>query len=108
MVSSAYNRLVRKLTVENLWIYILTLLKESPLYGYELRSKIFERFGFKPGMITCYVVLYKLEKEKLISSEERSDVKSGGAPRKYYKITQKGLMEVKRAKDFLSKLVDRL
>lgn len=106
-MSSAFNRLVRKITVETLWIYVLTLLKNGPLYGYEVRDKIFKRFGFKPGKITCYVVLYKLEKENMISSREVNE-KSKGAPRKYYFITEKGLEELEKARRFLKELVDGL
>ncbi len=106
-MSSAFKRLVRKITVETLWIYILTLLKDGPLYGYEVRDKIFKRFGFKPGKITCYVVLYKLEKENMISSRE-VDEKSKGAPRKYYFITEKGLEELEKARKFIKELIDSL
>jgi DNA-binding PadR family transcriptional regulator len=106
-MSSAYRRLTRKITIENLWIYVLSLLRDRPLYGYEVRDRIFERFGFRPGRITCYVVLYKLEKENLISSR-RVDGKSKGAPRKYYFITEKGLKEVEKAKKFLIELAGAL
>lgn len=106
-MSSAFKRLVRKITVETLWIYVLTLLKDGPLYGYEVRDKIFKRFGFKPGKITCYVVLYKLEKENMISSREVNE-KSKGAPRKYYFITEKGLEELEKARRFLKELVGGL
>lgn len=106
-MSSAYRRLLRKITVENLWIYVLSLLRESSLYGYEVRDKIYKRFGFRPGRITCYVVLYKLENENLISSRETNE-KSGGAPRKYYSITEKGLKEFEQAKKLLKELVEGL
>jgi len=72
----AYERLVRKLTHENLWIYILTLLKDGPLYGYEVRRMIEERFGFRPGQVTSYIVLYRLEKAWYIRVSRES-----GAPR---------------------------
>jgi DNA-binding PadR family transcriptional regulator len=65
-VGLAFERLVRKLTQENLWLYILTLLRQGPVYGYEIRRLIEERFGFKPGEVTSYVVLYRLEKAGLI------------------------------------------
>jgi len=106
-MSSAYRRLTRKITIENLWIYVLSLLRDGPVYGYEVRDRIFKRFGFRPGKITCYVVLYKLEKENLISSR-RIDEKSKGAPRKYYFITEKGLREIEKAKKFLIELAGAL
>jgi DNA-binding PadR family transcriptional regulator len=106
-MSSAYRRLIRKITIENLWIYVLSLLRDGPLYGYEVRDKIFKRFGFRPGKITCYIVLYKLEKENLIFSKQ-VDGKSKGAPRRYYFITEKGLKEVEKAKKFLIELTGAL
>jgi len=102
-MSSAYRRLTRKITIENLWMYVLSLLRDGPLYGYEVRDKIFKKFGFRPGKITCYVVLYKLEKENLISSR-KVDGKSKGAPRRYYFITENGLREIEKAKKFLIEL----
>ncbi|MEN2974097.1 MAG: PadR family transcriptional regulator [Candidatus Caldarchaeales archaeon] len=105
--SRAVSRFIRKITVENLWIYVLSLLKEEPVYGYEIRDKIFKKFNFKPGKITCYVVLYKLEREGLISSKE-IDEKSRGAPRRYYTITDKGLRELERAKKFLKVILSSI
>lgn len=103
--SRAIKRLVRKMTLENLWIYILTLLRdEGPLYGYEIRERISKRYNFRPGKITCYMVLYKLENEGLISSKELES-KSRGAPRKYYTITRKGLAELQKAKRFLEDIL---
>jgi len=106
-MSSAYRRLTRKITIENLWMYVLSLLRDGPLYGYEVRDKIFKKFGFRPGKITCYVVLYKLEKENLISSR-KVDGKSKGAPRRYYFITENGLREIEKAKKFLIELAGAL
>ena len=98
----AYNRLVRKLTTENLWLYILRLLKNGPLYGYEVREKISKEFGFKPGLVTCYVVLHMLEKEGLITS--RKEDSGVGPPRKYYVLTDKGRVALEKAKKFLMEL----
>jgi PadR family transcriptional regulator PadR len=102
-VGLAFERLVRKLTQENLWLYILTLLRQGPLYGYEIRRLIEERFGFKPGEVTSYVVLYRLEKAGLIHvvNEKRG---SRGPMRKYYAITPKGVNTLEKAKAFLKKL----
>jgi len=99
----AYSRLVRKLTTENLWLYILRLLKEGPLYGYELRRKVEEEFGFKPGTVTCYIVLRMLEQEGLIASK-KVEGNSKGPPRKYYILTREGREALERAKKFLIQL----
>ena len=106
-MSTAYRRLVRKLTVENLWLYVLSLLKRGPLYGYEIVARIKENFGFKPGRVTCYIVLYKLQSEGLIASGKLSSSNSG-PQRKYYVLTKKGEKALERAKSFLRELSERL
>lgn len=105
--TAAYRRLVRKLTVENLWIYVLSLLKDGPLYGYEVVKRIEERFGFKPGRVTCYIVLYKLQSEGLITSVDAQS-SNAGPQRKYYALTRDGEEALKRAKSFLKGLSERL
>ena len=98
---------MQKLTIENLWLYVLSLLKESPLYGYEIVKRIEERFGFKPGRVTCYIVLHKLQSEGLIASAG-SKADSGGPQRKYYTLTREGEKALETAKDFLRGLAERL
>lgn len=105
-MSAAYRRLIRKLTVENLWLYVLSLLKKEPLYGYEVSRKIEENFGFKPGRVTCYIVLYKLQSEGLITSKKLGE--DGETQRKYYVLTKKGEKALEDAKEFLRKLSERL
>ncbi len=94
-------RLKRSLTTENLWLYILSTLKGERTYAYALNSQIQERFGWRPGLITSYIVFYKLESEGLITSkyDER---------RKYYEITRKGREELKRGKALLLGLGKKL
>lgn len=101
---SAYRRLRKKLTVENLWIYILALLSERPVYGYEFAELISRRYGFRPGKVTCYVVLYKLRRERLVAEEEVKHSREGPA-RRYYRITDKGMEELRRAKRFLREVL---
>ncbi|MDW8084256.1 MAG: PadR family transcriptional regulator [Candidatus Caldarchaeum sp.] len=103
----AYERLVRKLTQENLWLYILTLLSRKPLYGYEVRKLIEKEFGFRPGQVTSYVVMYRLEKSGLIKVVDEAKGTRGPA-RKYYAITQKGAATLDKAKKFLSEMSSRL
>ncbi|MFQ6080808.1 MAG: PadR family transcriptional regulator [Candidatus Bathyarchaeia archaeon] len=102
-VERAYARLVKKLTKENLWLYVLSLLREGPRYGYEIREEIQKRFGFKPGQVTSYRVLYTLKRDGYIAlkSEEPSEE---GPIRKYYVITQKGENLLSKAKVFLRDL----
>lgn len=86
----AYERFFDKLTKENLWIYILCMLKQGPDYALNLRRRIKERFGFLPAKITFYFVLYRLEKEGLVESK-----KEGG--KRLYSATQKGIDNLERA-----------
>ncbi len=95
------NRLKRSLTTENLWLYILSTLSRKRTYAYALNSQIEERFSWRPGLITSYIVFYKLEAEGLITSkyDER---------RKYYEITKKGKAALKEGKRLLAKLAKEL
>jgi len=103
----AYERLVRKMTTENMWIYILSSLKLKSRYGYEIGRYIEKNYGFKPGKVTSYVIIYRLEKEGLIIlKEEKKD--GFGPPRKYYAITDKGLKVLKRGEKFLENMLDKI
>ncbi|AEH24847.1 PadR family transcriptional regulator [Pyrococcus yayanosii] len=102
-----FNRLRDKLTKEVLWLYILRLLKERPMYAYEIKGLLKERFGFEPATVSSYVVLYKLEEEGYVTSEWHES-EAGRPARKYYKLTEKGekLFEegIKLIEDTLKKL----
>ena len=103
----AYDRLVRKLTKENLWIYILRLLQEKDMYAYEIKRILGERFSVNPATVTVYVVLYGMEREHLVkvgrgrSSTERLD-------RKYYSITSKGRETLASGLAFLKETMDKV
>jgi len=103
----AFERFKRKLTIENLWIYILSLLEEEPKYGYEIYAEIRDRYGFKPGKVTSYLVLYRLVQEGyIVLKEER---KGGlGPARKYYSITDKGKKLLTQAQTFLDEMQARV
>jgi len=81
-------RLKKKTTAEMLWPYFLKLLKERPMYGYELRQEIQKRFGWKPATVTSYMVLYRLQRDGYVTMEWKEQ--RGRPARKYYKITKKG------------------
>lgn len=102
----AIRRLKKKTTVELLWPYFLKLLKERPMYGYELRQEVIKQFRWKPATVTSYLVLYRLQRGGYVTIEWREQ--RGKPARKYYKITKKGeeLLEegIKYLKEFSSKL----
>lgn len=83
-------RLKEKLGIEVLWVYLLSLLKKEPSHAYILRNKIQEEFGFRPGNVSVYVVLYKLEGRGFVSAKREDN-------RKVYSITEKGRELLKAA-----------
>ena len=95
------KRLVKNLTKDVLWIYILRLLQERPHYGYEIKRLIIERFGFEPATVSGYAIIYRLIKDELIEEQKDSE-----KPRKYYAITERGKHAMENAKMFLSKTLN--
>ena len=96
--SPELNRLKRKLGIECLWVHILSLLEEEPLYAYALQEKLRDEFSISASRIVSYRVLYPLEARGLVSSF-RKEV--DGRERKYYEITDKGRETLAQAKNFL-------
>jgi PadR family transcriptional regulator PadR len=105
--SSAYLRLITKLTKENLWLYILKMLMDRPMYAYEINKTIQGKFGFSTATITVYVVLYKMQREGLIRIGEEKAV-LGKPDRKYYQITDKGHHEFQEGVHFLEETLLKL
>ncbi len=95
------NRLKHKTTKEILWIYILRLLIEHDLYGYELKKGLSQRFDFDPALITSYVVLYRLEREGYVTSRWDKN-------KKYYTITEKGKNLFEAGVKYLKKIQEDL
>ena len=73
---------------------ILAILKREDSYGYSIMKTLAEissgRIIWKEGSL--YPVLKKMETNKLIKSYW--NIKDHDRPRKYYKILQKGLIEL--------------
>lgn len=95
------ERLQKSNTKENLWIYILSLLKEREIYGWEIPDIIEKKFNFKPGKITPYRVLYRLQKNGFVKSKMEQR-------RRVYHITKKGERELEQAKEFYKKVLNKL
>jgi len=98
---STLRRLRRTLTKENLWLYVLSILVRKRVHAYGMGEEMERAFRWKHGLITTYVVLYRLEAEGLISSEYE-------ARRKYYRITRKGKTALADAKKLLRRLASSL
>lgn len=78
---------------------LLCLLSENPMYGYQIIKELKDRsqgyFNFKEG--TLYPALHRLENAGLI--EGKWEMLSGGQQRKYYHITDKGLLSLVEKRD---------
>ncbi|OLS32896.1 MAG: hypothetical protein HeimAB125_04210 [Candidatus Heimdallarchaeota archaeon AB_125] len=105
--SKAYLRLVKNLTIDLLWIWVLKLLKEGPKYAYQLKQEIQEKFGFSPATVTNYTILYLLEREGLV---EKTDMRNSDEriDRKYYIITKFGEEVMKEAELYLKQTYEKL
>ena len=95
--SRELERLRRKLGIELLWVYLLSMLKKTPSHAYVLRKQIKEKFGFLPGNVSAYVVLYKLEGRGFVSGKRDGN-------RTVYSITADGKKLLKEAKRELKKI----
>lgn len=104
MEQKPLKRLEKKTTIDNMWIYILSLLKDGPMYAYEIREKIRKRFDFNAGQVTAYVILYKLEKSGYVEAEWREKTRH----RKYYRITGSGEKLLEDGIGFLENLIERI
>ena len=97
-----FQHLEKSNTKDNLWLYILFLLeKRESAYAWELQELIQDSFNFRPGKITPYRVLYRLESQGFVKSKTK-EVK------RIYQITKKGKDELAKAKDLYKKLAKEL
>jgi PadR family transcriptional regulator PadR len=80
----------RELIKNNIDSLLLCLVKDQPMYGYQIIKELEDRsqgyFKFKEG--TLYPALHRLEKGGLITG--RWQTLENGQQRKYYTITLRG------------------
>lgn len=76
-------------------VAVLKLLERGEKYGYELVRALARDSGgvLAMGQSTLYPMLYNLEAKKLVAS--RVD-RTGPRPRKYYRLTGRGLKKLSR------------
>ena len=101
MPGKLLKRLEQLNTKDCLWMYILRILHEKETHAYMLRSEIKKRFGFTPGTVTAYRVIYYLVSKGLVS-------KRAEGRRKVYSITERGKEELKKAVNFYKKQAKEL
>ncbi len=95
------ERLKKLNTKESLWLYVIHVLKETPMHAYALKKVVETKFGFKTGNMTVYKVLYLLAKDGYV-------VKQKKGRRVVYSVTEKGANALDDAKDFYKNQVKRL
>ena len=95
------KRLKHLNTRECLWIYVLRILADGQTHAYALRAEIDKRFGFRPGTMTAYKVLYLLGKEGFVRKKDEGR-------KKVYYITENGEKALKEAASFYKKLARKL
>ena len=102
----AYERVVRNLTKEMVWVYVATILKERNMYAYQLPREIRSRFGFDVARVTVYSVLYRMQREGLVRSSKQNVV--SGPSKRFYELTDMGSEKLSAASDFIKKTVAAL
>lgn len=91
------DRLEASLTLNNLWLYLIKLISDKPMFSRELHKEIREKYKMNVNLITVYSVLYRLEREGYI--------KRRGNYRKYYEVTEKGEKELQNGIQLLEEVL---
>lgn len=85
-------------------IHILYHASRDPIYGVEILEEL-ERHGYRLSPGTLYPTLHRLEKDGYL--ESRSKVIRGKV-RKYYTITDRGLIALNEARQKIAELVNEV
>src|SRR5467141_1243439 len=95
-----------KIGAVSLWL--LLLLSEKPMYGYELIRELEKRFSgyWKPKTGTIYPAFEKLEQAGLVTS--RIGFRDEGLDRKHYALTGKGRAELAQTMGHWTKMMEVL
>ena len=96
-----FERFKKSNTENNLWIYILTLGKEREIKNEEIKSLVFERFGFLPGNLLTKRVLYRLKNQGYLKREKFQGKTA-------FSTTKKGIKELEKMKGFAKELIEKL
>jgi DNA-binding PadR family transcriptional regulator len=95
-----------KIGLVQLWL--LLLLSDRPMYGYEIIRELERRFSgyWQPKTGTVYPALEKLEGNDLITGQ--IEFRDHGPDRKHYAITTKGMDELKLAMKQWAKMTEMI
>lgn len=89
-------------------LWLLLLLSDKPMYGYEIIRELERRFSghWSPKTGTIYPALEKLEKNNLV--KEQIEFRDHGPDRKHYAITDKGKEELTSAMAQWAKMTEMI
>lgn len=87
-------------------LWLLLLLAERPMYGYEIIKELEKKFSgyWKPKTGTIYPALEKLEKNRSVTS--KVEFRDKTPDRKHYAITAKGQAELAESMVHWSKMAE--
>jgi DNA-binding PadR family transcriptional regulator len=84
--------------------HILYHASRGPIYGVEMLEEL-GRHGYRLSPGTLYPTLHRLEREGYLSVQKRV---VGGKVRKYYTITEQGMVVLNEAKKKIAELVNEV
>ena len=84
--------------------HILYHASRGPIYGVEMLEEL-GRHGYRLSPGTLYPTLHRLEAEGYLSVQKRV---VGGRVRKYYTITEQGIVVLDEARKKIAELVDEV
>ncbi len=89
-------------------LWLLLLLSEKPMYGYEIIRELEKRFAgyWKPKTGTIYPALDRLEENKLVTS--RVEFREEAPDRRHYALTEKGQVELASTMAYWTKMTEIL
>src|SRR5436309_2088267 len=89
-------------------LWLLLLLSEKPMYGYEIIRELEKRFSgyWKPKTGTIYPALDRLEKNRLVTS--RVEFREEAPDRRHYALTEKGRTELTSTMAYWTKMTEFL
>ena len=85
-------------------IHILYHASKEPIYGVEILAEL-GRHGYRLSPGTLYPTLHRLAQEGYLSQQRKA---VGGRVRKYYAITDQGLVALDEARRKIGELVDEV
>jgi len=87
------KKLEKNNTYDCLWPYLLRILRDKPSHAYVLREEVHKRFGFLPGSVMAYLVLYSLSRRGYVKKRKEGR-------KQVYSITKKGENILRKSIEF--------